>query len=127
MELLVAITILVIVIIGLCGLILQGRELSALARARYKATVLARNQIERARNTDFDLIPGLAESELVINGLGEADADGNFRRTTTVTNLSSNLLEIYVRVDLKSRRTLDFTVPGETLQTYIALYKEPEE
>ena len=122
-----AVAVLATVISGLCGLILQGKELSSVSRSRYKAVVLARNQIEKARNTDFDLISGLAESEVVVNQFGEVDADGNFRRTTTVRDVSSNLLEILVRVDVKNRRTLAFSVYGEELKTYIALYKEPEE
>ncbi|MFC1467376.1 hypothetical protein ACFLQY_01600 [Verrucomicrobiota bacterium] len=125
LEVLMAVTVLSVVISGLCGLVLHGRELSSVARSRYKATVLARNRIEKARNTDFELIYGLAEKDVVVNEFGEVDSGGYFRRTTTVTDVSSILLEILVRVDVKNRRTLDFTVQGEELQTYIAHYKEP--
>jgi Tfp pilus assembly protein PilV len=127
LEVVISVAILAIVLSGLTGLVLQGKELSSLAGSRYKAIVLARNQIEKARNTDFDLISGLAETEVVMDQFGETDADGIFRRTTTVDSVSENLVEVTVLVELMSRRTLDFTVHGEELQTYIAWYKEPEE
>ena len=52
----------------------------------YKATCIARNRIQRARTLDFDSLSLLVETTASVDQDGNIDSEGQFRRTTVVTN-----------------------------------------
>jgi len=130
-ETVVAVSILMLFISGICGLALYAKQVSDRAGDQYRAVNIAKNRIERARNSDFALITGFAESNTRVNGNGSPDSDGFYRRTTVVTEDpfsagNSNLVQVAVQVNTLNRKSLDFTGGTVSLQTYIARYMEPE-
>lgn len=130
-ETVVAVSILMLFISGICGLALYAKQLSDQAGDQYRAVNIAKNRIERARNSDFALITGFTESNTRVNGNGSPDSEGLYRRTTTVTEDpfsagNSNLVQVAVQVNILDRKDLDFTGGTVSLQTYIARYMEPE-
>ena len=86
-----------------------------------------KNRLELARTVDFGQLERFAESNVVVNASGESDTEGHYRRTTDISNFSSNLVEIAIKVDLRNRRTLEFTPANEQLTSYIANYLESQE
>lgn len=123
-ETIIALSIFGLVLVGFWQLLLHSKMLTTATRERYKAVVLARNHIEKARNTLFEQIPLLGETNIVINEFGEDDPNGAYRRTTTISNIAPNLVEVIITIDLKSRTGLTFSRYGERLQTYIADYPD---
>lgn len=126
-ETVVAVSVLMLFISGLCGLALYGKQLSDRAGEQYRAINIAKNRLERTRNSEFDVVSGFAESNARVNETGTPDSDGRYRRTTTVSTVNSNLVEVAVQVDVLNRRTLQFDGGNVNLRTYIARYMEVEE
>lgn len=126
-EVLVAVGIFAVYASGACKLILSHRKVSDMARAHYTAANIAKNRLEVIRTFEFDQIPSFAESRVVIDESGLPNNVGNYRRSTKVGSVSSNLLDVVVSVDIRNRETLQFTPAHETIRTFIAHYLEPEE
>ena len=51
----------------------------------------------------------------------------NYRRTTVVTNVSAELVEMSVTVDIRDRESLQFDGVQEKLESYIANIQGPPE
>jgi hypothetical protein len=64
----------------------------------YRATCIARNRIQRAWTLSFDSLPLLVETAAPVDGNGNLDNSGHYRRTTVVTNEMSGRAHISVRV-----------------------------
>ncbi len=126
-ETIVAVLVFAIVISGSCGLIVQGKQLSDIARAHYTAVNLCKNRLEKARTFDFDQLDLFAEANVVVNASGSPDYRAQYRRSTTVTEINSNLVQFNVVVEIRNRVTLAFDGEQETLSSYIANYQEPPE
>ena len=124
-ESMVAVVIFGIVIVGLAGLALSSREASDRARSHYVAVNIANNRLERGWAMEFGEIENLNEDKVVVGVNGSPSASGRFRRTTTVTPVSSNLLEMVVVVEIKNRITLAYDGANETVQSYYADYLNP--
>lgn len=105
---------------GACQMLVSHRQLLDMSRDHYIAANLAKDRLELARTFEFEQIPDLEESQLVINGSGIPSEVGHFRRTTTVSTLSSNLYELVITVDIQNRRTLEFAPAEQSINTYIA-------
>ena len=119
-EALMAIAIFAVFVTGTCKLLVSHRQLLDLSRDRYTAANIAKNRMELVRTFDFDQIPKLNESTLRVDDSGIPDNAGHFRRTTTVTSVSSNLCELVVTVEIQNRKTLAFSGVDETVTTYVA-------
>jgi len=126
-ETIVAILVFAIVISGSCALIVQGKQLSDRARSHYTAVNLCKNRLEKGRTFDFDQLDLFAENNVLVNASGTPDYNGEFRRSTTVTEINDNLTQFSVVVEIRDRACLDFTGDQETLSSYIANYQEPPE
>jgi Tfp pilus assembly protein PilV len=81
----------------------------------YRSVSLARNRIERIRIMDFDTILNLSEEEHRVDGNGNADAEGAYRRETEVTPLTANLVEVTVTVSFPDR-------PGRVVATPVVVH-----
>ncbi|MCF7864854.1 MAG: prepilin-type N-terminal cleavage/methylation domain-containing protein [Kiritimatiellales bacterium] len=121
-EALVAMSIFAIFITGACQLLVSHRKIMDMARDHYTAANIAKNRLELVRTFDFDQIPQLTESAIVVNDAGIASTQGHFRRSTTVNTLNTNLYELAITVKIKDRKTLVFNETGETISTYVAMH-----
>ena len=122
-ETVVALMIFSICIGGFCGVVMQARQLSDQARDQYTAVNMAKNRFERARSFDFDQLHLFRESQVVVDHEGQPKQYGNYRRTTTVSNVNERLKEMTVTIEIKDRHTTHFR-PGENLRMYFADYVE---
>jgi type II secretory pathway pseudopilin PulG len=125
-ETVIALMIFSICIGGFCGVVMQARQLSDQARAQYTAVNMAKNRFERARSFDFDQLHLFHESQVVVDHDGQPSANGNYRRTTTVSNVNNRLKEMTVNIEIKNRISTEFR-PGENLRMYFADYVELQE
>ncbi len=123
-ETIVALTLFAIFTTGACKLLMSHRKVSDMARAHYTAINIAKNRLELVRTFDFDQVGNFLESDVVVDASGLPDSWGNYRRTTQVSNVSSNLLQLTVTVDLRNRQTLAFTPAKQEVTTYFANYLE---
>ena len=81
--------------------------------------------MELVRTFDYGQVDKFIEDKVIVDASGIPDALGNYRRTTQISNVSSNLLELTVTVDIRNRRTLAFNPANQQLTTYFAHYLEP--
>ena len=99
-ETVVALTIFAVFTTGACQLLLSHRKVSDMARAHYTAINIAKNRMELVRTFDFGQVDDFLEDKVVVDASGVPDAVGNYRRTTEVSNVSSNLLELEQKTNL---------------------------
>ncbi|MEN8254947.1 MAG: hypothetical protein ABFR33_05695 [Verrucomicrobiota bacterium] len=123
-ETIVALTIFAGFSTGTCKLLMSHRKITDMARAHYTAINIAKNRMELVRTFDFGQVDDFLENNVVVDASGMPDALGNYRRSTTVRNINSNLLELTVTVDLRNRQTLAFTPAKQEVSTYFAKYLE---
>ena len=126
-EALVAIMLFAMFITGAAKLLLSHRQMTDMARAHYTAINIAKNRLELVRSFDHDQRGDFEEDKVLINGTGLPDMNGNYRRTTIFTEVSSNIIEIAINVDIRDRKTLRFDGRNETLKSFFALYLERPE
>lgn len=122
-ETVVALFIFALCMAGACAVVVKAREVADSSRLHYTAVNLARNRIEQARSFDFKDLPYLRESSTVVGIKGSPDAKGDFRRTTLVSNVTTNLAQVTVTVEIKNRYTTRFDGKNETVSTYLAAYQ----
>ena len=120
-EVMVALALLVMFIVGAYQAVISALWLNQTARDHYVAINLANNRVERARNLQYASLPSLAENQLVMDADSLPNTDnGMYRRTTLVnTNYGSNLTEVAVQVDIRNRRTGQFSGVNEALATVL--------
>lgn len=123
-ETLVAITILAIFTTGVCKLLMSHRKVSDMARAHYTAVNIAKNRMELVRTFGYGQVSDFYEDKVIVDYTGMPDPNGHYRRTTSASNVSSNLLELTIKVDIRNRKTLLFTPAHQTVNTYMAKYLE---
>lgn len=97
-EVMVSSIILVIVASGIIGGIISALKAQANASDHYRATCIARNRIQHARTISFDSFPLMVESNREIDLDGNLSQEGDFRRSTIVTNVATNSVSISVQV-----------------------------
>jgi prepilin-type N-terminal cleavage/methylation domain-containing protein len=119
-EVMVALFIFGISIAGTCSLVFQSRRLVDRSRDHYTAINIGKNRLEKGRSTAFDLLFTLSETNVLVNYAGDPAADSNYRRSTRVTTISSNLIEMVVRVDIKNRKNWSWTGEKEEIKSYYA-------
>jgi prepilin-type N-terminal cleavage/methylation domain-containing protein len=88
----------------------------------YKAMTIARNRIQRAKTFEYSSLPLLNEVQAPVDGDGNIDTAGIYKRTTIVsayTNGTPNLYKVTIQVYYPgARRTLsDQPVEISTLTT----------
>ncbi len=126
-EALVALVLFALFITGAARVLLAHRQMTDMARAHYIAINIAKNRLELVRSFDHDQRIDFVEDNLLINAAGQPDASGNYRRSTTFTEVSSNIIEVAISVDIRDRKTLEFEGRTETLNSFFALYLERPE
>jgi len=124
-ESIVAVCIFGIAIAGICALVVSARELNDRARLHYTAINIAKNRLEKARTLNFSTLSLFQENGTIVDYNGNPDPNGAFRRTTVISNVATNLVEIIITVDIRNRVTLGFTGEQETLRSYLTEYIVP--
>ena len=84
LEVVVALAILGISLAGIYKVMTVSMQTRQVALNHYVATVMANNQIERAKNLAFGNLSLLAEDERQVDELGTTGANGRYLRTTTI-------------------------------------------
>lgn len=107
-------------------MLLSHHEMSDMARAHYTAINIAKNRMELVRTFDFGQVDDFLEDKVNVDASGSPTTLGYFRRSTQVSNVSANLLELNVIVEIRDRKTLGFNGRQENLTTYFAEYLSEE-
>jgi prepilin-type N-terminal cleavage/methylation domain-containing protein len=121
-ETLVALSLLASFSTGACMILVSHRKVADMARGHYTAINIAKNRMELVRTFDYGQVNDFLEDKVIIDSSGVPDNEGNYRRSTEVSNVSSNLLELKITVDMRNRETLIFNPANEILTTYFADY-----
>ncbi len=119
-ETVIALTIFAVFSTGACKLMVSHRKILDLSRDIYTASNLAKSRLELARTLEFEQVPDLFENQLLLDASGIPSSSGHFRRTTTVSAVSSNLYEVVIQVDIQNRKTLAFSPAKQDISTYVA-------
>ena len=102
-ESLIAIAVLSITMATFILLSLSSFRQLELASDYFRANALARNRVERIKIMNFDTILGLNEAEHRVDGHGNPDPEGSYRRETIVTPVTENCANVKVTVSFPDR------------------------
>ena len=125
-ETMMALVILAVFIAGSSKILLAQRKLTDKAREHYAAINVAKNRIELCRTFEFGQMADFLERDIVVDHNGVSDTDGHFRRSTMMTPISSNMVEMVVVVEIQNRMSLNFEGEKEELKTYFTQYLSEE-
>jgi len=119
-EMMVASFVLAIFIAGSYALVSGSLWMNQTSRDHYVALNLASSRLERTRTLLYADYSKVAENQLVMNANGTPNANGQYRRTTTVnSNYGANLTEISVKVDIRNRKSGQFDGSNEQLASVL--------
>ena len=97
-EVVVASALLIVGVTVLFSAVITSIRTQHTASNLYHATCLARNRIQRGLSLPFNTLPVLEESNSFVDQDGNSTTDGPFRRTTILTELTSNCYKVKVNV-----------------------------
>jgi hypothetical protein len=116
----VALVILMMVVLMFGRGLISAAWTNRFASNHYRATCLARNRLQRAMSLDLDSIELMDETMVEIDWDGNVDLQGTFRRTTIVSNITDDCVEITVRVHYPMPKTGGVTDAPIVMSTMIA-------
>lgn len=123
-EALVAIAVFAVFMTGASKILMSHRKVTDMARSHYVAINIAKNRMELVRTFGFDHVHEFLEDKVLVNANGLPSTEGDYRRTTQISNISVNLVELFITIDIRNRKSLEFSGEQELLTTYIANYLE---
>ncbi len=97
-EVVVASALLIIGVAGIFSAAISSIRTQYTASSLYRATCLARNRVQRGLALPFDSLPTLDSDNVYVDQEGNANANGPYIRTTTVTAVSPNCYLIVAEV-----------------------------
>jgi len=106
-EMMIAFAIFMMVSLGFSWGLISTLKTQHMASDHYRAMSIARNRLQRAKGLEFASLPLLAESMIRVDALGNTAPLGSYYRTTAVTNVATNCVQLVVAVH--------FTQPGGKL------------
>ncbi len=118
-ETLLALMILAVGIAGASRLIAMTMKLSDLSTEKTTSVQLAVNRIEKMDMAGFDDLPAWTVGDLVCDGQGNPSRHGNFRISTEVAYVQTNLAEIVIQVATRNRISLEFDKSPEQITSYL--------
>ena len=124
-ETIIAIMVFAVFITGICRMIVIARESTDRARWHYTCANIGKNRLERARVAQYSELNGFAEDSVIVDASGQPSDDGDYCRTTTVSNSTPALKEMVVTVEIRNRVTRAFDGNSETVRTYFADLQTP--
>ncbi len=126
-EVVGAVFVLAIGIVGACLLVTQCRELQAQAGSHYTAINIGRNMLERARAMPYSTLYTLTNENYYVDSSGDRTTLdlADYRRITVVSNVPgrTNLTEVIVTVQIKNRKTLAFGASKEVIRSLFTKYR----
>ena len=123
-ETLVALGLFAMFVAGMAGIVVMSRQVTDQARSHYQAINIAKNRLETTRTFGFDEVGLFEEDEVRIDVDGSPDSDGRFRRTTVISNITPQLVQVMISVEMLDRISLEFEGEEEVLRSRIADYME---
>lgn len=123
-EATVALGLFAVFIGGACKLFLSHQQLTEASRSRYQAINLAKNRLELVRSFDFNQRAAFLEDHVVVDSKGVPNRSGHYRRSTSATMISSNIIELAVTVQVKDRVSMEFDGAEETIKGYFTIHHE---
>jgi prepilin-type N-terminal cleavage/methylation domain-containing protein len=97
-EVLIASALLVVGVSAIFPAAISAIRTQHMSSNLYHATCLARNRVQRGLALPFDTLPALASDADSVDQDGNANANGPYLRTTTLTPVSLNCYRIVVEV-----------------------------
>jgi len=119
-EMVIAVSLFAMFSTGAFKLLMHHRKVTDQARAHYTAANIAKNRLERLRSIDFSHAFEFGETNIVVDKTGQPSLNDEFRRSTTISPVFTNLLEVVVTVDIRNRETLAFEGAHEEISSYMA-------
>lgn len=120
-EVLVALSLLVIGLAGGYTAVSASMKNRQFAQNYYVGTLLANNQIERAKNLPFAQLTLLRESNVAVDNEGSVDSGGRYRRSTKIiTSHAGNPKLCMVEVSVAVPLPLQNKFMTSTVSTVIA-------
>lgn len=104
---------------GTCAVLLRCKQLNDRARVHYAAVNIAKSRLELARTYEYDLMYALSQDDVVVDKNG-VPGSGDYRISTVITPLSSNLTEIAIDVEVLNRITRRFDGERESVRSYVS-------
>jgi len=117
-EVMISSMILLMVSCGIMAGIISAIKTQANAADHYRATCIARNRIQHARTISFGSYNSISESVVRIDQDGILCSTGDFRRSTSSTNVGTNVMSVTVDVWYSVKPGVLCTEPVK-VQTYI--------
>lgn len=119
-EVMIASSIFLVVFIAFSGAFVTAMRHHRMASNYTTASLLAKNQIQRARSLDFASVSLLSEDGVRVDARGSADLDGEYVRSTWVlTNEIPNCILLHVKVWFPTRVGQTSAAPVE-IKTILA-------
>jgi prepilin-type N-terminal cleavage/methylation domain-containing protein len=100
-EVMISSIMLLIISSGIFYGIIAAMKAQANASDHYRATCIARNRIQHARTMDFYSLGLAAETYRMVDDMGNTcgtGETGDYRRTTIVTNVQTNCIQVTCQV-----------------------------
>lgn len=122
-EVVIAAILVAIIVVSMLATVTQSSVFSQNIDIAYTASNLAQRRIDWLKRFDFDQVPGNDETDVRIGADGNIDANGNYLRSTEITqNYDSNSHLLKVKVSVKRVRVrADGTIkdPSTGQVTYV--------
>lgn len=119
-ETLVAVSILGLGIAGTSKVVVMTLQISSMTKDEHVCMQLANNRLERLDQVDFGDIGMWAASNQVVDSLGQANPNGNYRIDTQIIypeQIETNYAEIIINTFIRNRTTLKFDNPSKQFVT----------
>jgi prepilin-type N-terminal cleavage/methylation domain-containing protein len=127
-EVIVALSVLLMVMAGSYTLIVQTAALTRAARYQYLASTIGKSRLERAQTFPYEDLHHFEEDQVLVDGNGSPSENGTFRRSTIVdTNAANNCTEIEVIVEIQNPKTGQFEGWTEEIATKFTFLPEDDE
>jgi type II secretory pathway pseudopilin PulG len=97
-EFMVASVIFMIVSLAFTYGMISAMKAQVMATDYYRSTSVARNRIQHAKCVEFSSLGLLVENRTQVDNLGNQNSTGTLFRTTTVTNITTNQVDVTVDV-----------------------------
>jgi hypothetical protein len=105
-ESMVASIILTMVFSGVYAVVHQSLLMIKVTMDHYLATTLAHNRIEKMRAMPVQNLALFTEEDIILDGQGNPDDNGIFRRTVTVSDAPTpDVVQVTVAVEIRNRET----------------------
>ena len=123
-EVMIALLVLGLAVAGMYRVAIMANRTSSQARNHYLAVNIAKNRLEQIKARDFSQIGRFVDSAVVVDMSGQPSLDGEFQRTTSVSNVGTGRVEVVVTVGIRDRATGSFLGESEFVSTQLTEFQD---